>query len=66
MSIPKNLQKAYNRHESTTTIKIQAPDLGQTHKIFDGIKQICFRNTLPITWDRGVTVQTKHIQFSSH
>lgn len=38
-------EKKYGRHELTTTIELQAPDLGQTHKECGLIKQ--FVSPLP-------------------
>ena len=43
--------------ETTTTTGLQVPGLGQAHKVYGGVKHVCERSTLPLTWDSGITVQ---------
>ena len=43
--------------KTTTTTGLQVPGLGQAHKVCGGVKHVCERSTLPLTWDSGGTAQ---------
>ena len=57
------MKNKYVTHKHTTTTELQAPDLGQAHAY--RIKHVSGIQTLPITWESGITVQHKNELYKS-
>ena len=52
-----NMQRKTLNKETTATSGLQVPGLGQAHNVCGGVKHVCERSTLPLTWDSGKMAQ---------
>ena len=55
--IKDNVKQITIKKQRLTTTGLQAPDLGQAHKVCGGVKPVSERLILPLTLDSGTTAQ---------